>query len=106
MIYLDSAVFLVASFQPGIFEVLCVHPHIANIPCGHLLLGMSIFMRAFAFRFQEKKFVPGLGFEPQISSLALYYFSYPGSNHGTGQNLPLESNAMQALWSVTLSAII
>jgi hypothetical protein len=31
--------------------------------------------------------------------------SYPGSIDGTALNLPLESNAIQALWSVTLSSI-
>ena len=42
----------------------------------------------------------------QISSLTLYHLSYPCSIDSTGLNLPLESNAMQALWSVTLSVII
>ena len=38
----------------------------------------------------------------QISSMVLYYLSYPHSIDGTGLNLPLESNAIQALWSVTI----
>ena len=42
----------------------------------------------------------------QISSLGLYHMCYPGSIDGTGLNLPLKNNAMQALWSVTLSVII
>ena len=45
-------------------------------------------------------------FEPQISCLALYHLSYPGSIDSTGLNLPLESNAIQVFWSVTLSVMI
>ena len=37
----------------------------------------------------------------QISSLAFYHLSYPGSIDGTGLNLLLESKAIQVLWSVT-----
>ena len=33
--------------------------------------------------------------ELQISSLALYHFSHPGSNDATSLNLSLESNDMQ-----------
>ena len=57
----------------------------------------------------REKFEPVPGFEPRTSrslSLVLYHLSYPGSVDGTGLNLPLESNSMQAFWSVTLSVII
>ena len=40
------------------------------------------------------------------TSLALYHLRYPGSIDCTGLNLPFDSNAMQALWSVTLSVTI
>ena len=33
----------------------------------------------------------------QISSLALYHLSYPGSIDGTGLNFSIESNAMQGI---------
>ena len=51
-----------------------------------------------------EKFEPGPGIEPRTSrSLAWRSttLSYPGSIDGTGLNIPLESNAIQALWSVT-----
>ena len=41
--------------------------------------------------FQEKN----SSLELQISSLAIYHLSYPGSIDGTGLNIPLENNGMQ-----------
>ena len=62
----------------------------------------------YNFRFKRKiRTCTGiLTSDLQISSVALCHLSYPGSIDGKGLNFPLECNAIQSLWSVTLSVTI
>ena len=53
--------------------------------------------RVFKFKRKIRTWTGNWTSDLQISSLALYYLSYPGSLDGTGLNLSPKSNAMQGI---------
>ena len=75
------------------------------LPIGQIL-GLLDMNSQFKFKRKIRTWTGIWTSDLQISSLALYHLSYPGLIDGTGLNLPLEMNAIQALWSVTLSVTI
>ena len=64
---------------------------------GHKLTISAMRNNNLKFHEKNKNLDRDSNSDLEICSLVLYHLSYPGSNDGTGLNLPPESNAMQGI---------